>query len=75
MSAKSRRRLTNRYRLILVAVLLIAAILRLYGLNNLSPPGLEHDEVAHWLINQGILSGNLSLYFTEAYGHEAGAGS
>jgi hypothetical protein len=24
-------------------------------LNNISPPGLEHDEVAHWLINRTIL--------------------
>ena len=36
-----------------------------------SPPGLEHDEVAHWLINRDILAGNHSIYFTEAYGHEA----
>ncbi|MBP6017376.1 MAG: glycosyltransferase family 39 protein [Candidatus Promineofilum sp.] len=36
-----------------------------------SPPGLEHDEVAHWLINQDILAGNHAIYFTEAYGHEA----
>jgi len=46
--------------------------LRYYGLNNLSPPGLEHDEVAHWLINTDILEGNHALYFAEAYGHEAG---
>jgi len=56
----------------MVVVLLIAAFLRLYGLNNGSPPGLEHDEVAHWLINQEILDGNHSLYFSGAYGHEAG---
>ena len=72
MPARSRSRLSNNYRFILVAVLLAAALLRLYGLNNLSPPGLEHDEVAHWLINRDILSGNLALYFTDAYGHEAG---
>lgn len=56
----------------MVAILLVAAVLRLYGLNNLSPPGLEHDEVAHWLINQDIVAGNHAIYFTEAYGHEAG---
>jgi len=56
----------------MVVVLLIAAFLRLYGLNNGSPPGLEHDEVAHWLINQEILDGNHSIYFSGAYGHEAG---
>lgn len=64
--------LTANYRLVMVAVLLIAALLRLYGLNNQSPPGLEHDEVAHWLINQDILNGNQGLYFAGAYGHEAG---
>jgi 4-amino-4-deoxy-L-arabinose transferase-like glycosyltransferase len=60
------------YRLILVLILLVAAVLRLYGLDNVSPPGLEHDEVAHWLINRDILAGNHALYFTDAYGHEAG---
>jgi 4-amino-4-deoxy-L-arabinose transferase-like glycosyltransferase len=57
---------------VLLLILLIAAGLRLFGINNLSPPGLEHDEVAHWLINQDILAGNHSLYFADAYGHEAG---
>jgi 4-amino-4-deoxy-L-arabinose transferase-like glycosyltransferase len=52
--------------------LLLAAFLRLHGLNNMSPPGLSHDEVAHWLINQDILAGRHAVYFTEAYGHEAG---
>ena len=57
---------------LLVFVLLLAAVLRLYGLNNYSPPGLEHDEVANWLIDRSILAGNHAIYFTEAYGHEAG---
>jgi 4-amino-4-deoxy-L-arabinose transferase-like glycosyltransferase len=52
-------------------VLLVGAAMRLLGLNNVTPPGLEHDEVAHWLINQDILAGNHAIYFTEAYGHEA----
>lgn len=64
--------LAKRYRLILVTIFLTAAVLRIYGLNNLSPPGLAHDEVAHWLINRGILNGHHGLYFTEAFGHEAG---
>ena len=50
----------------------LAAALRLVGLNNSSPPGLAHDEVAHWLINNDILAGNHAIYFTDAYGHEAG---
>ncbi|MDX1614656.1 MAG: glycosyltransferase family 39 protein [Candidatus Promineifilaceae bacterium] len=61
-----------RHRLILALVLLSGAALRLIGLDNVSPPGLAHDEVAHWLINRAILAGQHGLYFTEAYGHEAG---
>lgn len=56
----------------LTAVLLIGAALRLVGLNNVSPPGLAHDEVANWLIDRSILAGNHAIYFTRAYGHEAG---
>ena len=66
------------YRLaLLVIILLIASAFRFIGLDNFptprgaTPPGLEHDEVAHWLINQDILSGEHAVYFTEAYGHEA----
>ncbi len=64
-------------RLSLIALLLLATALRVVGLDNFptsqgaSPPGLEHDEVAHWLINQDILAGHHAIYFTEAYGHEA----
>lgn len=56
----------------MLPIFLLGAALRLFGLNNLSPPGLEHDEVAHWLINRAILDGQHAVYFTEAYGHEAG---
>ncbi len=56
----------------MLPILFIAAFLRLYGLVHLSPPGLEHDEVANWLIDQQILQGNHAVYFTDAYGHEAG---
>ncbi len=54
-----------------VLILLVAAVLRLADLVGV-PPGLEHDEVANWLIDRDILSGRHALYFTEAYGHEAG---
>ena len=57
---------------ILIVIMLVAAALRAVGIVELSPPGLEHDEVAHWLINRDILDGNHALYFAEAYGHEAG---
>lgn len=53
----------------MMAVLLVGAALRLWGLVDL---GLEHDEVANWLIDRSILDGNHAVYFTEAYGHEAG---
>jgi 4-amino-4-deoxy-L-arabinose transferase-like glycosyltransferase len=61
-----------RYRFWLTLILLAAAALRLVGLVHVSPPGLAHDEVAHWLINERILVGEHAIYFTEAYGHEAG---
>ncbi len=72
MRQSANQKLTRHYRPILVAILLVAAILRVYGLNNVSPPGLEHDEVAHWIINRDILAGEHAVYFAEAYGHEAG---
>jgi 4-amino-4-deoxy-L-arabinose transferase-like glycosyltransferase len=62
----------TRHRWLIITLLGIAAVFRLYGLNNISPPGLEHDEVAHWLINRAILDGQHAIYFTDAYGHEAG---
>lgn len=61
-----------RYRLILVLILLIAFAYRVIGITSISPPGLEHDEVANWLIDRAILEGQHALYFSEAYGHEAG---
>ena len=57
---------------LVVLILLLAASFRLYGINNGSPPGLEHDEVANWLIDRTILDGQHAIYFAEAYGHEAG---
>ncbi|MBN1316182.1 MAG: glycosyltransferase family 39 protein [Anaerolineales bacterium] len=56
---------------VFVIILLVAAGLRLVFLDAI-PPGLEHDEVANWLIDREILAGNHSIYFTQAYGHEAG---
>ncbi|MCJ7738130.1 MAG: glycosyltransferase family 39 protein, partial [Anaerolineae bacterium] len=56
-------------RLLITSILLLAALLRMGGLGNV-PPGLAHDEVANWLIARDILSGDFSIYFTAAYGHE-----
>lgn len=65
-------KLTRRRALVwLVLVLLLGAGLRLYGLFELSPPGLSHDEVANWLIVRRIFNGEHSVYFPYAYGHEA----
>ena len=61
-----------RYRLLLVLILLIAFAYRVIGITAVSPPGLEHDEVANWLIDRAILAGQHAVYFSEAYGHEAG---
>ena len=58
-------------RCLIVLILLLAAALRLVDLDGM-PPGLEHDEVANWLIDRDILAGQHGVYFEEAYGHEAG---
>lgn len=64
----------NRVHLALMSAILLAAFaLRVVGVAGESPPGVAHDEVANWLIDRSILDeGNHALYFTRAYGHEAG---
>lgn len=64
--------MTQHPRPLLVLILLTAFALRIIGVVGQSPPGVAHDEVAHWLIARDILAGNHALYFTSAYGHEAG---
>lgn len=59
----------NWHQLAIVLTLLIGAFLRFWNLTTL---GLEHDEVANWLIDRSILAGKHGIYFQEAYGHEAG---
>ncbi len=67
------RRSFPRATMWMIVVLLLGAGLRVVGVYGLSPPGLEHDEVANWLIDRDILdNGRLTPYFSEAYGHEAG---
>ncbi len=61
-----------RHRILLVLILIFAFAYRVIGITTLSPPGLEHDEVANWLIDRAILDGQHAIYFSEAYGHEAG---
>lgn len=56
----------------MVLILMVGTAVRVIGVNSISPPGIEHDEVANWLINRSILDeGNFAIYFTRAYGHEA----
>jgi hypothetical protein len=62
--------MSNRTRIILLALLLLlAGGLRLYRLNAI-PPGLTHDEADHALDAAGILGGRLPIYFTVGYGRE-----
>ncbi|MCB9421428.1 MAG: glycosyltransferase family 39 protein [Ardenticatenaceae bacterium] len=59
-----------RNRLLILLILLVTAVLRFHNLTTL---GLEHDEVANWLIDRSILDeNNYAVYYTAAYGHEAG---
>ena len=53
----------------LIAILLVAAFLRLHQLGDV-PPGLEHDEVTSWQMADSVLDGRFRIYFTESYGHE-----
>lgn len=55
--------------LLLTAIFLVAAFLRLHQLGDV-PPGLEHDEVTSWQMADGVLHGRFRIYFTESYGHE-----
>ncbi len=64
--------MTAHPRPLLLLILLTAFALRIVGVVGQSPPGVAHDEVAHWLIARDILAGNHAVYFTAAYGHEAG---
>jgi 4-amino-4-deoxy-L-arabinose transferase-like glycosyltransferase len=58
------------HRVLILVVLLVTAVLRLHNLTTL---GLEHDEVANWLIDRTILDeNNYAVYYPAAYGHEAG---
>jgi 4-amino-4-deoxy-L-arabinose transferase-like glycosyltransferase len=54
---------------LVVLLLLLAFFFRTYELTGLGL-GLEHDEVAEWLIADGIRHGQHALFFKEAYGQE-----
>jgi len=55
--------------LALVAILVVAAFLRVYQLNRV-PPGLTHDEAANGHDAAWVLRGIRPLYFATNYGHE-----
>jgi 4-amino-4-deoxy-L-arabinose transferase-like glycosyltransferase len=54
---------------LVVLLFLLAFFFRTYELTGLGL-GLEHDEVAEWLIADGIRHGQHALFFKEAYGQE-----
>ena len=57
----------------MVLILLLATALRVYGVYNLSPPGLDMTRLPTGLsTGQSSMKGVLTPYFSEAYGHEAG---
>jgi 4-amino-4-deoxy-L-arabinose transferase-like glycosyltransferase len=58
-----------RFRLAMVAILLVAAALRLHALPSI-PPGMTHDEADHGLDAWGVVQGNRPVYFTVGYGRE-----
>jgi 4-amino-4-deoxy-L-arabinose transferase-like glycosyltransferase len=53
----------------LVAILLLAAFLRLIALADV-PPGLRYDELLNFRMAERVLAGDRPLYFTESWGHE-----
>jgi len=57
------------FHVLLITLLLIAFFFRVHELAGLGL-GLEHDEVAEWLIADGIRHGQHALFFKEAYGQE-----
>lgn len=58
-----------RFRLAMVAILLVAAALRLHALPSI-PPGMTHDEADHGLDAWGVVQGDRPIYFTVGYGRE-----
>lgn len=58
-----------RKRWLPLIILIAAAFLRLLTLPQY-PPGVEHDEVAEFLIAEGIWHGQHALFFADAYGQE-----
>jgi len=55
--------------IVLIAILLLGALLRLYHLQTV-PPGFTHDETAHLQDAQRIWEGARPLYLTSGYGRE-----
>jgi 4-amino-4-deoxy-L-arabinose transferase-like glycosyltransferase len=53
----------------MVAILLVAAALRLVALSDV-PPGLRYDELLNYRMAQRVLVGEFPIYFPESWGHE-----
>jgi 4-amino-4-deoxy-L-arabinose transferase-like glycosyltransferase len=60
----------NRWELgTLVAILLVAAVLRMVMLSDV-PPGLRYDELLNYRMAQRVIAGDRPIYFTESWGEE-----
>jgi len=51
---------------LLLVVLLVALLLRVYGLDDI-PPGLHYDEAANAILAANIAEGEVHPFFIEAY--------
>jgi len=63
------RRLISRDWFLLLAIIILASVLRLYGLDRL-PPGLYHDEAYNGLDALNVLQGQYPIFFEANNGRE-----
>ena len=59
----------RRFLWLATAVLLAAALFRIYALQDI-PPGMSKDEIFNLGMPSFILQGNFAFFFPQAYGHE-----
>jgi 4-amino-4-deoxy-L-arabinose transferase-like glycosyltransferase len=53
----------------LVAILLVAAVVRMVALSDI-PPGLRYDELLNFRMAQRVIAGDRPIYFAESWGEE-----
>ncbi len=56
-------------RVVLVAILLVAAVLRLAALDR-APPGPSYDELQNARLSERVLEGRWAIYYAENFGQE-----